>query len=322
MSLRDAAAAAIAAASLAAGTASASCGAAFCLVNTQWGVQGIWHEPGLRADLRYETIEQDQPRTGTRNVAVGEIPAHHDEVRTRNRNLLATFEYGVSQDLGLSLVVPWVDRFHEHRHNHHGAVIPEQWSLNGIGDVRLTARYQRVADEDARAGTLGFAGVVAGLKLPTGSTSIANAQGAVAERSLQPGSGTTDAILGAYYRQVIAARDASWFVQGTAQLPMNHRRDYRPGRQVQLDAGTYWQTSDALALIGQFNALWRGRDSGAEAEPADTGSRTVSASIGLAYAVTPAVRLYGSVQRPLYQRVNGVQLVADYSFTLGLNAQF
>jgi hypothetical protein len=36
--------------------------------------------PGLRADLRFEYIDRDQPRSGTQNVAVGEIPRHHDEV--------------------------------------------------------------------------------------------------------------------------------------------------------------------------------------------------------------------------------------------------
>ena len=40
----------------------ASCGSAFCLVNTNWGAQGVWTEPGWRADLRYEYINQDQPR--------------------------------------------------------------------------------------------------------------------------------------------------------------------------------------------------------------------------------------------------------------------
>jgi len=42
--------------------AGASCGTAFCMVNTNWNVQGVWTEPGLRLDLRFEYIDQDQPR--------------------------------------------------------------------------------------------------------------------------------------------------------------------------------------------------------------------------------------------------------------------
>ena len=82
----------------------ASCGSAFCLVNTNWGVQGVWNEPGLRSDFRFEYIDQDQPRTGTQDIAVGAIPRHHDEVQTVNRNAFLTLDYGLSQDLGASLV--------------------------------------------------------------------------------------------------------------------------------------------------------------------------------------------------------------------------
>jgi hypothetical protein len=46
-------------------------------------VHGVWNAPGPRADFRYEYIDQDQPMSGSRRVGVGEIPAHHDEVRTR-----------------------------------------------------------------------------------------------------------------------------------------------------------------------------------------------------------------------------------------------
>ena len=103
---RQAALAAAVASVVASSAVDASCGSAFCMVNTNWGVQGVWNEPGFRGDLRFEYIDQDQPRTGTQNVAVGEIPRHHDEVRTINRNLFATFDYGFSEALGVSVILP------------------------------------------------------------------------------------------------------------------------------------------------------------------------------------------------------------------------
>src|SRR4029078_12582409 len=120
----------------------ASCGSAFCMVNTNWGVQGVWNEPGFRGDLRFEYIDQDQPRTGQQNVAVGEIPRHHDEVRTINRNLFATLDYGISEALGISVILPWVDPDHRHIHNHEGAPEPEAWNFSGLGDLRIAGRYQ------------------------------------------------------------------------------------------------------------------------------------------------------------------------------------
>jgi hypothetical protein len=79
---------------------------------------------------------------------------------------------------------------------------------------------------------------------------------------------------------------------------------------------------DRLGVLLQLNALHKARDSGAEAEPDDSGSRTVAFSPGVTYALTPTVSLYAFVQIPVYQRVNGVQLTADRSYAVGVSAQF
>ena len=40
------------------GAALASCGSAFCVLNTNWNTQGIPNEPGtVRVDLRYEFVD-------------------------------------------------------------------------------------------------------------------------------------------------------------------------------------------------------------------------------------------------------------------------
>src|SRR4051812_41041167 len=86
--------------------AHASCGAAFCMVNTNWDTQGVTVEPGLRLDLRFEYIGQDQPMTGTRKIGVGEIPRHHDEVKTVNRNYVGTLDYNFNDRWAVSASVP------------------------------------------------------------------------------------------------------------------------------------------------------------------------------------------------------------------------
>ena len=323
MPYRYAAAAAATALLVTAGSAAASCGSAFCMVNTNWGVQGIWNEPGMRGDLRFEYIDQDQPRAGTRNVAVGEIAHHHDEVSTINRNLFATLDYGISEALGVSVILPWVDREHEHIHNHEGEALRETWKFSSFGDMRVIGRYQfPTAPADPQATRLGFAGVTAGLKLPTGRTTVTNDEGELAERTLQPGTGTTDALIGAYYREALGALNASWFAQVNVQFPFNAYREFRPGKQVLVDVGARWDATDKLGVMLQLNAHYKGRDAGAEAEPDDSGSRTLSLSPGFTYSVTPTVQVYAFVQLPLYQRVNGVQLIADRSYAVGASAQF
>jgi hypothetical protein len=301
--------------------AQASCGSAFCLVNTNWNAQGAWTEPGWRADLHYEYINQDQPRAGTKDLSVGELSQHHDEVQTVNRNWFATLDYGFAPNWGASVILPWVDRSHDHIHNHHGEAITESWKFSDPGDVRIAGHYQRPL-EDADALRLSYVGIGAGLKLPTGKTDVANDDGEVAERSLQPGTGTTDLTIGAYYRQALGAWNASWFTQIGAQLPLNSHDGYKPGRQVLFDVGGRWEATASLGLLLQLNASWKGSDSGSEAEPEDSGGRWVFLSPGFTFAVGRNFNVYGFVQLPLYQDVNGVQLVAKQAYTVGASVQF
>ena len=66
----------------------------------------------------------------------------------------------------------------------------------------MLGRYQ-TSFEDSEQLRLSFAGLLAGVKLPTGKTNVTNDEGAVAERTLQPGTGTTDLLIGAYFRQAL-----------------------------------------------------------------------------------------------------------------------
>jgi hypothetical protein len=305
----------------ASGTALASCGAAFCSINTNWNLQGAWTEPGARLDLRYEYIKQDQPMSGNEKVPVGRIPRHHDEVRTVNRNWLGTFDYAFDSAWGASIVVPIVDREHFHIHNHQGGQLPENWDFTEPGDVRVLGRYQFPAQQGADH-QLNFFGLDFGLKLPTGKFDVTNAEGDKAERTLQPGSGTTDLLLGAYFRQSLPLENVSWFAQGMVQAALDTREQFRPGARLTLDLGVRYELSQNTGLILQLNSVFRGRDRGAEAEPEDSGGRFLFVSSGISYAVTKDVQVYGFAQLPAYQFVNGVQLVATRAFVLGVSGRF
>ena len=308
-------------ASLSAPAAFATCGAAFCTVNTNWDAHGAWAEPGWRFDLRYEHILQDQPQTGTRRLSVGEIPKHHDEVFTQNRNWLATADYTFNADWGVSLSLPFVDRRHEHIHNHRGAKLLEAWDFSEAGDARIVGRYRLATFED-REPKLGTAGLYFGLKLPTGRIDVRNGDGDLAERSLQPGSGTTDALLGAYYAQLLPMKDLSWFAQMLVQAPVNSRDGFKPGERVSLDAGVRYNATDYLSVMLQLNGLYRGRDSGANAEPDDSGGKSWFVSPGFSFALGQDAQIYGFYQLPIYQYVNGVQLVARKASTIGVSVRF
>lgn len=296
--------------------AQASCGSAFCGVNTNWYAQGFSDKPGLRADLRFEFIDQDQPRHGGDKVALGEIERHHDEVRTLNRNWLLNLDYGFDARWGVSVTLPVTDRDHDHVLNHHEGGeeerIPEAWNFTEVGDARVLGRY-RVTDA---------VGVKFGVKLPSGDHEVANDEGELADRTLQPGSGTTDILLGGFYRSGNPGDRVRGFAQVLWQQALNERADYKPGYQLALDAGMGTALARNLSGLLQLNVQIKGRDSGVAAEREDSGAQTLALSPGLSYAVAHGTRIYVFVQVPVYQYVNGVQLTADRAYVAGVTTTF
>jgi hypothetical protein len=299
---------------LAAAPAHAHCGGAFCTLNTNWDVQGVWTKPGVRLDLRAEFIDLDQLRHGSDKTAPAGVADTHDELRTINRNYIATLDYSFSPDWGVSVRLPLVDRYHNHIHNDPAGPESETWRFTEIGDLQAVARYTFHHFEDG-----GDMGVRFGLKLPTGSTTQED-NGARAERSLQPGSGSTDGILGLYYYRRV--HDWSWFAQGGLQQTVHDRADFRPGRQLSADVGFNYSVTPDWSLMLQLNASHKNRDTGANAEAEDSGSTNVFLSPGVSYRATRDTSLYAFFQQPLYQHVRGTQLTADWSAAVGISMQF
>lgn len=291
----------------------ASCGATFCTVNTDWNAQGTWSGAGARLDLRYEFVDQDRPMAGRDRVAVGEIPGHHDEVSTLNRNLVLGFNYTTQAGWGINVQVPWVSRDHYHIHHHHGAQIDDRWDIEALGDARVTLRLPLTESQNL--------GLLIGLKLPTGKTTVTNADSELAERTLQPGTGSTDTLLGLTYHSIPSGAH-SWFSQALWQHATVVRDSYRPGDQFGVDLGYRFASNDQFSATLQLNAQIRGRDEGSNAEPEDSGSRFLHLSPGIVYAVSHDVQIYAFAQFPVYAHVNGVQLTASRNMAMGLSWRF
>ena len=199
--------------------ASASCGSAFCTINTDWNAQTSWQNNATQLDWRMESINQNQVRSGSRKIVDA---GHHQEVETYNRNGLLGLSHAFTSDVNVSVQVPVVSRDHQHIHHHHGVPLNERWDFTRLGDVSVLA-HVRLDDQPSSAS--GMYGVMVGVKLPTGSIGVRNNGGDQAERSLQPGSGSTDVITGAYVSGNMKL--ANWHAQlrmatcgeRTAELP-------------------------------------------------------------------------------------------------------
>ena len=294
----------------------ASCGSASCPLDPR--ALSPPDRGGFTLDLTFEYIDQDQPRIGTRDARVGEIPSgHHDEVRTTNRIATALLAYAPSDRVQLSLAVPFVSRDHFHlasTHEHAGGVasdhnvLPESWDIHGLGDVTL----------EARAALGRGTWLIGGIKAPTGDTGLTNGEREAAELPVQPGTGTWDGIVGLSWQ---SARP--WFATARYQFRTGDVDGYRVGNELQLNGGGVLPLARHVEALLQVNTRWRGKDRSAEPEEADfTGGTYVFASPGLRVTAGGRGALYALVQIPVYQRVNAIQLTSHRNFVLGVQTRF
>lgn len=308
---------------LVAPVAHANCGAAVCLINTNWDMQGVWTQPGLRVDLRYEAVRQDDLRRGSHKVDASAI--EEDEavpLKTREKSWIATFDYAFDPRWGVSVAVPYVRRTHRQlaTSEDDGSSFVQPLRMSDIGDVRVLGRYQVYGDVSAERGALA-AGVNFGVKLPTGKGDVRYGDGSRAEPGLQPGSGTYDAVVGGYLRQTFGPH-LSWFAQLQYQAALDRNDGFKPGDKTRLDLGVRYALGDAVSLLLQANVLHAAKDKGARAEPENTGGRLVTLSPGVSVFVARDMQLYAFYQRPIHQHLNGVQLSTRDAFGIGMSQRF
>jgi len=303
-----------------AASAQAACGSSYCsLLNDRFAL-GTWDHVGWSADVRLEYVPQTRLKSGSHTIDASQV-SDEDAVErhTRNTNLVTTLERSFDMNWSLALRVPVVHRDHLHDpidETTGDLRLSERWRFTRLGDVQVLARWQ-----DARQAPDASWAVTGGLKLPTGRHDVANADGVRAERALQPGSGTTDAVLGVAWRRMTGLADAL-NLQATVTQALNSREDFKPGTRSELAAGWSHAYSPALSAVLQLNLVHKARDRGAQAEPENSGATTLSISPGVSMAIASNTLLYAFVQLPLYQRVHGIQLVPRTSAAIGTTVSF
>ncbi|NKI72603.1 TonB-dependent receptor [Collimonas pratensis] len=311
--------------------ACASCG---CTLSSDWDNLGISSSSGLKMDLRYDYLDQNQLRSGSGKIspaAASQISHNGDpqevERYTRNNYLTLGLDYSFNPDWGINLQLPYIMRSHSTLGTASDGVTPGDGGgqydsrTSSIGDIKLIGRYQGFTPEH------NF-GILFGVKLPTGShtdtalSSDPTAPGQVAiDRGLQPGSGTTDAILGIYYMDTLS-QNLDYFAQGIVQKALNSSDQYRPGDGANLNLGLRYVGNSSFTPQIQLNVRRVLHDVGANADTISTGGTLVYLSPGINVPISQQVSLYGFVQLPVYQKVNGVQLAPRYTATIGARYAF
>jgi hypothetical protein len=311
--------------------ACASCG---CTLSSDWENLQFSYTSGLKLDLRYDYLNQNQLRSGTKTIspdAASQIVNNGNpqevEKFTENNYLTLGIDYSKSHDWGVNIQVPYIDRKHSTLGTASDGFTPGPGGgqydshTKNLGDIRITGRYQGFTQQ------CNF-GVLYGVKLPTGNYTLTatstdpTAPGPVPiDRGLQPGTGTTDAIVGAYYSNSIN-QDWDYFTTALFQRALNSRNQFKPGDGLNFNLGIRYAGFSGFGPQLQLNYRHVRRDEGANADQISTGGTLVYLSPGISALVSTQVSVYGFVQLPVYQDVNGVQLAPRYTASVGVRYSF
>jgi hypothetical protein len=207
----------------------------------------------------------------------------------------------------------------------------QTFNSQSVGDVEVMGMYTGFSKDLST-------GVIFGLKLPSGTYTALGL-----DRDTQIGSGSTDLILGAYHRGLITG-DNHWqyFSQIRWQQPFLYSASfnpdsglyelYKPGYQVDGAAGIIYNNLyhvlgfDKIAPLVQIIASHRQRDSGAAADPLNSGFDRLMFSPGIEFTKVldevnkRVLKFYIDVEVPIYYRTNAAingggsqgQLIAPY----------
>ena len=287
-----------------------ACAACGCMLSKDWEIQGMGGGPGLTMGITYDYVDQDRMRAGSGSLSGFSLPnAQEMEVRTRTSFTTAVADYQ-GAGWGVNAQLPYVERYHLTYPQ--GATALDSSKSGSLGDARILGRYSG-----------GSNGIFFGLKLPTGPTGVHFSSGAALDASLQPGTGSTDLLLGGFHQGQIESLRLAWFVQGIAQHAVSTRNGYRPGDSLNVNAGIrYAKFGERIAPMLQLNLVRRIADSGPNATPLITGGNLAYLAPGLSVRVGRGTSAYAFLQIPVYQYVQGLQLTPSNIVSIGVMHAF
>jgi hypothetical protein len=162
-------------------------------------------------------------------------------------------------------------------------------------------------------------------------TDAVNAEGELAEVTLQPGTGSIDELFGLNFRYPLftiqTAEDNEYssipLILGLSyKIAGKGKDDYKFGNTLLFTAGSDYRFTSMASLTFQFNVRNQGyANVGTTGEPREnTGGTWVYLSPGLNVDLTESLSLFGIIQLPVYINVNGLQQASAFNIQFGISA--
>ena len=244
----------------------------------------------------FDYMDQNVNWSGTRRSN----PANNSDKEIVTDFITAGGQYMFNRSWGAEIEIPYSVRTFNTTDD---SGSPASFHHAALGDVRVRGIYSGLSDDMST-------GLTYGLKLPTGDYSYPNF-----DRDSSIGTGSTSWLLGGYHQGALTGDGRfDWFVNGLWDHAFTVASHYRPGDEWDAAVGSYYNAGPMLgarniAPLLQLLGSYRLHDVGFNADPEGSGYRRLLISPGLEYDVGQ-IKLYGDVEVPVYQNVNGNQLTA------------
>jgi hypothetical protein len=264
---------------------------------------------GGMAFLQYDYQDQNRNWSGTSQAPA----ANNDDKEILTDFFTLGLQYMFNSSWGFQLEMPYDYRSFRSKDDA-GDLVTRNWSQ--LGDIRLEGIYTGFfADQSA--------GVTFGVKLPTGSHTF---DPDIVDRDTQIGTGSTDILLGGFYRGNITKDEKwDWFAQALLDVPTLIQNQYRPGVELDTAAGIDYKGFSLgrvrISPVAQVIFSYRSSDSGDAANPDNSGYERVMLSPGIELHIHP-VKIYADVELPVYQNFTGNQLAAPVLFKVSASYMF
>ena len=264
---------------------------------------------GGMAYLQYDFQDQNRNWSGTSQAPA----ANNDDKEIRTDFVTAGLQYMFNSSWGLQVQVPFDYRYFKTKDDM-GNIVSTSWG--SLGDIRVEGIYTGfMADLSA--------GVTFGVKLPTGND---NYNPAIVDRDTQIGTGSTDILLGGFYRGNLTKDQWwDWFAQLQLDVPVLIQDEYRPGIELDTAAGIDYKGFSLgrvkISPLAQVIFSERTSDSGAAADSDNSGYQRIMLSPGVEFHIHP-VKIYADAEFPVYQNFTGNQLAAPVLFKVSLSFMF
>lgn len=236
--------------------------------------------------------------------------------RRTDSNYSAIIGYGITDNLSLTLQLPYVEKRTREVEEHD--FLGEKESSSGIGDVIVFGKYRFY-------NKLFGAAAILGVKTPTGETDEESSNDLRFGPEEQPGTGSTDFIFG----MAVNKSFGHFTIDGSIlyQLKGTGSQDYEFGDIVRANIESAYTIKErnrypGLELLAGVNAQFAEKDHHNAERISDSGGTTVFFSPGLSSEITENLNASASIMFPILQNLGRDHQEIDFSALFSIGYSF